>query len=212
MAFSWPPAQRRGLVFPPVSDCSRAVECKHALMCGAALDTVDTAQAISAHEVWGLTVLIVPLYCFSLTETPPISHARFSDLLYESFSFSLMNGNLRPNNRKTQCKRIHNSCNPLGPQEGMWQAACQIYVCCVLMLIGRASVAQEWECWEAASCFTDVCERTHECCLYVTLRAMVVLDMWSSFSAFFSCNQTLKQKALFHFQKILSGIFVVRKY
>lgn len=51
VAFSWPPAQRRGLVFPPVSDCSRAVECKHALMCGAALDTVDTAQAISAHEV-----------------------------------------------------------------------------------------------------------------------------------------------------------------
>lgn len=45
--FSWPWAQRRGLVFPAVSDCSRQAECKHTLMCGAALDTADTAQAIS---------------------------------------------------------------------------------------------------------------------------------------------------------------------
>lgn len=51
VAFSWPRAQRRGLVFPAVSDCSRPAECKHAVMCGAALETVDTARAIPAHEV-----------------------------------------------------------------------------------------------------------------------------------------------------------------
>lgn len=54
VAFSWLWAQRKGLVFPAVSDCSRPAECKHALMCGAVLDTVDTTQAVSAHEVWGL--------------------------------------------------------------------------------------------------------------------------------------------------------------
>ncbi len=66
VAFSWLWAQRRGLVFPAVSDCSRPAECKHALMCGVAMDTADTAQAISAHEVWGLAWPIVPLFCFSL--------------------------------------------------------------------------------------------------------------------------------------------------
>lgn len=38
--------------FPWVSDCSGPVECKHAVMCGVALDAVDPLQAISGP--WGL--------------------------------------------------------------------------------------------------------------------------------------------------------------
>lgn len=79
VAFSWLWAQRRGLVFPAVSDCSRPAECKHDLMRGAALDTADTAQAISAHEVWGLAWPNVPLFCFSLpSNSHPLSQAPYS--------------------------------------------------------------------------------------------------------------------------------------
>lgn len=74
VAFSWLWAQRKGLVFPAVSDCSRPAECKHALMCGAVLDTADTAQAVSAHEVWGLAWPIVPLFWFSLPWIPTHFH------------------------------------------------------------------------------------------------------------------------------------------
>lgn len=69
VAFSWPRAQRRGLVFPAVSDCSGPAECKHALMCGAALDSADAAQAISAHEL--RPDRSAP---FVLLSTPLISH------------------------------------------------------------------------------------------------------------------------------------------
>lgn len=54
VAFSWLWAQRKGFVFPAVSDCSRPAESKHPFMCGAVLNTVDTAQAALAYEVWCL--------------------------------------------------------------------------------------------------------------------------------------------------------------
>lgn len=79
VAFSWLRAQRKRLVFPAVSDCSRPAECKHALMCGAALDAADAAQAISAHEVWGLAWPSVPLFSFSLLlNSHPLSQAPYS--------------------------------------------------------------------------------------------------------------------------------------
>lgn len=48
----WLQAQRRCFVFAWVSDCSRPVECKHAVTCRVALDSVDPLQAISGP--WGL--------------------------------------------------------------------------------------------------------------------------------------------------------------
>lgn len=59
VAFSWLRAQRKRLVFPAVSDCSRPAECKHALMCGAALCSGRCAGHLGP---WGLR--------FGLTECP----------------------------------------------------------------------------------------------------------------------------------------------
>lgn len=85
VAFSWLRAQRRGLVFPAVSDCSRPVECKHALMCGAALDTADTAQAhLRPMRFEVLAWPIVPLFLFFSPPPPllfnshPLSQAPYS--------------------------------------------------------------------------------------------------------------------------------------
>lgn len=80
VAFSWLWAQRKGLVFLAVCDCSRSTECKQTLMCGAALDTADTAQGITAHEIWGFGLTDCPLVLFfnSLKFPPTFTSSLFT--------------------------------------------------------------------------------------------------------------------------------------
>lgn len=121
VAFSWPRAQRRGLVFPAVSDCSGPAECKHALMCGAALDTEDTAQTISAHELRPDRLSLCS--AFPSLKFPPTSQAPFCHdcqceidilqylLIFKAWFWS--NGNFCSLKMETQSKQIFHSSKPL---------------------------------------------------------------------------------------------------